>query len=151
MIVSKDVFMKQRLFLSFCLLGMGLLLVGCGLLPGGEEEAAATAVPAPVGISGDQTQLFGQATLACTETCSTRGQCGTLASGERVVLLGVPEPAVEGHNRWAMDNTPVTINTDQERQLQRIIAGDIYPLRFYQITLPDTPEPAWVAGWCIRQ
>lgn len=124
-----------------------LVLAGCSLIGGNEAEAMPEAVP----VLGSDVELQGQAFLSCSATCANRGQCGTLDSGQRVVLLGAPDPMVQFHNRMANDQTAVTINGVQELQVQTLNTGALYPLRFYQISLPENPEPAWVAGWCLRQ
>jgi hypothetical protein len=137
----------KRLIQLVGLLGMGLWMAGCGML-GGTADPLPTAVPV---WRGHETQLSGAARLSCNSLCAARGQCGTLDTGEVVVLLGLAEPAVAGHTKFVANNTAVTITQNQERTLVVEADNTSYNLPFYQVILPDTQELAWVAGWCVEQ
>ena len=96
------------------------------------------------------------AKIECTQECAERGQCGVLPDDRRAVLANEGRPAVRDHNRFFIDETPVTVREVSDRQL--IAARDRVPL-----TVEATPFPhlfyrvegegknAWVSEWCIAR
>jgi len=120
------------------LLALGLLLAACG---------------------GDNPPLAVEeaAEIVCSDDCVAHGQCGRLLDDRRVVLANEGRPAVWAHNRFFLDETPVTVREVSQREL--IAARDQVPLS----SLEATPFPhifyrvegegknAWVSEWCVAR
>jgi hypothetical protein len=126
--------MKRHLSI---LLGIGLLLgllVACGR---GEP------------LLGNQAQIEGNGRLLCSQSCAERGQCGYNENQQEVVLGHSASPATQNHNQLFQTNQIVTVNFSEDRQVEPVIAGEPFTLRFYYITDGDGLQAGWVAGWCI--
>lgn len=136
---------KRRIFFIVGNIVLLMTLSGCGLGGGGADEVASTAT------LGSDASLAGDATLICSDACAARAQCGTNPEAQPVILVNTVGPAVEQHDRWMPNNTAVAITNVQERTVEKISTFEQYPMRFYEVLLPDNQGIAWVAGWCIQQ
>jgi hypothetical protein len=98
---------------------------------------------------GDTTALTGNGVLVCSEACAARGQCGTTTERGDVVLASTIAPSTRGHDLAASAGTPVVINAMVSEPVLSSTTGQEFSANYYQVTLPDRPLPAWVAGWCL--
>ncbi len=105
----------------------------------------------PAMLLGSDVTLSGAATLICGDECLQRSQCGSIDSGDWVILLNSSGPATESHDLSLPEETEVTINQQQMALIQDIMSTNP-PWReaFYEISAPDQGA-GWVAGWCIAQ
>jgi len=76
-------------------------------------------------------------------------RCGLDEQGNDTVLLSTNAPALENHDKYTMDSTPVTIIKKKVHSLNQVSDGNSLEISFYNVSLPDS-EQAWVAGWCLE-
>ena len=133
-----------------CLTVVALFITSCGLLGGGAEDVASTAI-----LGSNAPEPFsGTANTTCSQACADQGQCGaatSVANSPQVVLLNTGAPNLDNHNMLLGINTAVSILQVQELTVAQ--AGNPaaqQPLRFYLVAI-DGREPGWVAGWCVQQ
>ncbi len=97
-----------------------------------------------------------QAQITCSDECAARGQCGTLEDEQLAILAHDSGPAVTLHNRFFADETLVTVEEINTREI--IAARDGVPLNseatpfphtFYRVT--GEGKTAWVSGWCLSR
>jgi len=119
-----------------------LLLTAC--FGGGNDEAA---LPPPEG--GSSAPLTGEVILSCNQACTDRGQCGTLADGNAVVLGNLEGPAVINHNLTFPANTTAVIQAASTNIVETVANPTRSEQPFYQVVLSDNSKMGWVAGWCI--
>lgn len=98
-----------------------------------------------------------QAILTCSETCTSRGQCGTINGNQAVVLANAAGPAVKFQDQFFSDGTLVTLVEANDREL--IAARDGAPLSDVATPFPHTffraqdaaGMSAWVSSWCVAR
>ena len=98
-----------------------------------------------------------QAEITCSDECAAHGQCGTLEDEQLAVLAHDSGPAVTLHNRYFTNETLVTIEESNTREI--IAARDgapliaegatPYPHIFYRVT--GEGKTAWVSEWCLAR
>lgn len=97
-----------------------------------------------------------QVQITCSDQCAVHGQCGTLDDDKLAVLGYDSGPAITLHNRYFVDETLVTIEEINTRDI--IAARDGAPLfdeatpfphTFYRVT--GEGKTAWVSGWCVAR
>ena len=118
-----------------------LLLTAC--FGSGNEDA----LPLPAGQL--PVPLTGEVTLSCNQTCTDRGQCGTLADGRAVVLGNLEGPAVTNHNLTFPADTTAVIQAASTNVVETITNPTRTEQTFYQVILNDGSKTGWVAGWCV--
>lgn len=137
--MASSLIVKHRPLLLVLLVGLAVaLLAACR---NGEETPLA---------QGDQAEI------SCSNECAAHGQCGTLDDEQRAVLGHDSGPAITLHNRFFIDETLVTIEEINTREV--IAARDGVPLNaeatpfphtFYRVT--GEGKTAWVSGWCLAR
>ncbi|MGH2537994.1 MAG: hypothetical protein ACRDHL_11415 [Candidatus Promineifilaceae bacterium] len=135
---------KCELFVSR--LGLAMALIGlasaCALRSDNGDGAAGRTL-------GSQAVLSGQATLACSQQCAGRAQCGASPQGE-MVLLSTLGPVTRNHD-WAVPSgTQVTISQSQPQTVIQAADGQPLSIVYYLVEVPGRGL-AWAAGWCVGQ
>lgn len=97
------------------------------------------------------------AVLVCDDTCSARGQCGTLQTSAEVVLANQGGPAVTLHDSYFPDQSPVTVEELFDRAVLPAENGvpiadqsQAFSHTFYRVR-DGAGLTAWVAGWCVAR
>ncbi len=119
-----------------------LLLTACF---GSANEDAALPPPA----EQSSAPLTGEVILSCNQTCTDRGQCGTLADGRAVVLGSLEAPAVINHNLTFPANATAVIQAASTNVIETTTNPTRSEQTFYQVVLSDGSKMGWVAGWCV--
>lgn len=126
------------------LLVLAQLLLACSVLGGGDAD------PYPDPAAGSDAPVAGT-TLACSQECADRGQCGTSTDRGRVVLLGAAEPSVSPDNfdLAVPEGSAVTVLETRSVEIQENQTGAQFPINFYRVLVHDRNVEGWVAAWCI--
>jgi len=117
----------------------------------------AAALPAACRDGEDSPLAKGdQAQIVCSDECAAHGQCGTLDDEQLAVLAFDSGPAVSLHNRFFVDETLVTIEDINTRNIIAAregapLTGEAtpFPHTFYFVT--GEGKKAWVSGWCLAR
>lgn len=117
-----------------------LLLAACR---GGNEAATTTMTDLP-----DATQADANVRLVCDLSCAERGQCGTAASGQ-VVLLNRDAPAVSDHNVAVPVDTVGTVTELRGVEVRENVSGQQFTVTFFKVFIPERSSEAWVPQWCV--
>jgi hypothetical protein len=117
-----------------------LLLAACR---GGNEAATTTMTDLP-----DATQADANVRLVCDLSCAERGQCGSGASGQ-VVLLKREAPAVTDHNLAVPAETVVSVMETRGEQVVENASGQQFTVTFFKVFIPDRAIDGWVPQWCV--
>ncbi|KAA3663741.1 MAG: hypothetical protein DWQ04_09285 [Chloroflexi bacterium] len=120
-----------------------LLLTSC--FGGNNEEAAQ---PPPEAES--PALLTGNVVLSCTQACTDRGQCGTLADGRVVILGNFEGPAVINHNLTLPADATAVIQETSTNVIETVANPTRSEQTFYQVVLSDNSKMGWVASWCVN-
>ena len=87
--------------------------------------------------------------ITCSERCEVKSQCGT-TDDSKVIMGGLNDPLVDRWDMMFANETAVTINTSQDRIVQKMIDQSRENLFFYKVTVNDGSEKSgWIAGWCV--
>ena len=90
--------------------------------------------------------------ITCSERCEIKSQCGTTDddNNNNVIMGGLHDPLVDHWDMMFVNETAVTINTSQDRIVQKMIDQSRENLFFYKVTVNDGSEKSgWIAGWCV--
>jgi hypothetical protein len=121
------------------LLVLLLLLGGC-VFGGGDDPKL-----------GHVTLLRDSGTLVCSQACRNRGQCGTTADQGEVVLLHSAWPATRNQDVAIPANTPVVITSVLTETMTAVNdPTQVFPLYYYNVSVPDGSGAGWVPGWCVQ-
>lgn len=121
-----------------------LLLTAC-LGPGNNSDT-----PAENPAAEPPLPLTGEIFLRCTPACADRGQCGTNADGNNVVLGKGIGPAVINHDLLFPDGATAVIQASSIMDIETIATQTQSKQPFYQVILSDGSKMGWVAGWCVQ-
>jgi hypothetical protein len=106
-------------------------------------------------VYGDETVLDGTVTLACSETCLSRGSCRpTGPLGQKTVYLG-SEPAFPGASEISFGGlragTEATVL--EIKMVDGVEQGTGQPLaiRFYRVDEIESGTRGWVPGFCLAR
>lgn len=100
-------------------------------------------------VLGHTSPLAGEAVLTCSQECADRAQCGESIDRGQVVLMSPFGPATQGHTMAVPVDTTVQIVDRREEATVVVRSNELATVLFYRVTMPDRPEPGWVAGWCL--
>jgi len=120
------------------------LLLACSVLGGGNAD------PYPAPDDGSDLPVVGP-TLACSQECADRGQCGMSADRGRVVLLSADQPAVSpvDFELAVADGAGVSVLETRPVDVEESATGQRFPINFYRVLVQDRGVEGWVPAWCI--
>lgn len=123
-----------------------LLLAACR--SGNEAATTSANMTEMPDASSDSSPVNASVRLVCDLSCAERGQCGTAASGQ-VVLLNRDAPAVSDHNVAVPVDTVGTVTELRGVEVRENVSGQQFTVTFFKVFIPERSSEAWVPQWCV--